>query len=1855
METFIMRYFGKEKASPETGRKTRAKHKDGGESWIKTHWVAISLFLITVFAVAIRTVFSYGLSAGSNFALSGSGSADHQHTIERILNGTFGLSDPTQNYPYGGKVSPVLIDVILAAFAWIATSAGVSVSTAAAGVLAFSAPIAAGITCILLFYLGREMFDEQIGVVSALFYAFFALPISSTVFSNGSTLGIVVMFFVLATYFMVKTMKAIDRTSPGIKSIKEKQVLVYTVLSGLTIGIIALSWDGFGAVIILVAVMMVAQAVFARMKKREFGAAFASYSLMLLIGLGISVPFYVMTDTFFLVFTGPLGIAVTAIVCMAVFYALRTKPKKISFLATLAVFAAIMIAVYFAAPWLYSDMVNGNRIFDSFVIASLMGSGNISISYMAAFYGWATVWMPIPIFVYMLYRHGKKDYSEAGLMIPLWILGMFVISWLSFNNAVIAGPAYAVAASACIVKLIRGVDMKGYFASIRGGGFKASVKKFLKPEPFLSLVCVVLLVIAPNAFLAADASTASNDEQSSRFFGGMSYTIRTEEVSPMGMIWDSALNEPKSGAVVTWFTDSSAANDRGGFVSVTSSNGEGAAAASHILLAEGSSGALAAMAVRLILADGTEKYSVAITDAGLTELSDFINDADKCRERIKKDPASFMGVKADVSDENAVYLASVDYITKNLDDAGISAFYNDVRGIRGDGGIAYVAVNAGMIPLAYNDGSSFSMMAEINDYVLDANGAASAFYTYGYYGIQYKPAMYETFLWRSLFGIGPEAGIYLPYDLAYGKVGAAAQPGLGLGGFEIVDWRVKYSPNEESSLTQGDWTYMNGYEAIAKQKAEGGLINYFSSVMLLKVSESGTHTDKTGTIIYGASDSKFKGAKVAVFEKDANGEYVQRSTTFADANGKYRVSVPTSGDYEIRVYTGTDRIAGGTYAGNVGADGNLSIDSATLEGEIVGASEVTEVTIKGQYSGIEENVDSDDSGKFTLTDLPPDVYTVYTGTVSNKIAEAKITAYPGVNSGIRLTPDEGTVKASVYDMYGVPLVKEVTVLSQDNGLEYKATSSSDGTVDIKVPARKDAVSYTGKYSVFVDGEFSSAAAVTVSKGSSASAKITVFDSVPTALSGTVTVMAPGYYSVMDSASAVPDGGNATFTITDGTSYTLKKAGTPETAPADMDSEFKLTGAENASGAVMTGTVTFYGDEGSTFSFAVTGGEASGKLPSGDYVMHLVGNDSSCRIKKETIKPGSNDIDGMRAEAGRKVTLSTVFLPTGARQQGVPFLNFEGDITVEGADLKIRGMTLADGKAVITVPDGKAVKFKGTALEDHAVDIPELTYDLDPGTDNVSKNWYLGNSDSGKLKKQDIAESSEKAWLLTSESSKVPSYTSEDGKFKDVTPGKYYLVQKNGDVYTFSMIQTFAGSNAVHTLEDTKIENMNRVTIVREDENSDVEVTPDPSNEDAESRLLKFDEEFYLMESGKSYLITETFDNKVSYDNIVASAGKTVNMPALAEKVVLTGYVGTPGKGTAEIGSPASLKGLTAEIEDGVYEFTLPKDVGDVTFVVDVETDIGDSTYSYTGTETVAIADENKTFNFEVDGNGTLVHEDDAVVLTADSMTLTAEGFTFNINVEHPEAMKKTYVVKAEGPWKLSKPTTILVDGLTGTLAVSGTVDASKVGDGNRDMKVSISDLSGTSVASCKVPDGFVAAKSDVNDVYISIAGQEGASPDAANSYEYMYAVTLKNDANYIMKAKLAVSEVPPGWVWKVSDSDGILLGDETAEIPVPGYDVTTVYVKLMKQDGAAEAIPSPAIEVTVTSDSGTPSVVGDTSLRPEPKEANLDSSVSASGDNLYDTGSKVQSTFWVLLTLTILVIVMIVWLGSRRGVFTRKK
>lgn len=1859
----------KQQNTSTVGRNVPIAVKDGEGSWIKKHWLSMTLLLLVVLTILVRTVFSYGMSAGDNFALSGAGAAEHKHTIESILMGTFGLSDPSLNYPYGGTlIQPPLVDIILAGFAWIITLFGVSVSTASAGVLAFSGPIAAAITVVLVYILGKEMFDRTIGIISALLFATLPLSIVMSVFSNGSGISVVLLFFVVAMLFVVKAIKKIERSERGIKTAFTKNVMKYTIPAGIMFAAIALSWNGFSTIIILLAFMMAAHAILLRMKNRDFGALLGAYTTMILLTILISLPYYVAAGLFTLVFTGPLLLSAISIVGVLIFYALRKKPKIQSFLITIIAIILVFVALYFVSPTLFNDLLLGNPIYETSLIASLLASQSISVSYMATFYGWATVWMPFVIITYMLYRFGKKNHSDSKLMTALWISGLFILSWLSYDNAVMAGVMYAIAAAAVLVTLYRYIEMTSYFQSIKGGGFKASLKKFLKPEPFISLIAVLFLVIAPNAMLLADASTSSNsdNEVSAGYLGGIGYTVDTDDYNPMNMIWDEYSGKDKEGALVTWFQDSSTAVDRGNFTSVTSNSGQGASAASNIILAKGSSGALAAMALRMIMGEGIEKYqnNINIDMAVLTGVQNIINDPAGAKFKVLNNPDVYPGVSADINDENAIYLVAVEYITNELTETEVYDFYDGIRK-ESDGAIAYIALNAGMIPLIQRDGSNFSTIAYLNDYKLDSNGAAKKYFTYGYNGVNYTDSMFESFLWKSLFGINEAAAVSsnMAMDLVFSDGTLKAQPGLGLTGFDVDCWYVKYNPNDDATLSDDGWALMDAYEAIAKQKTDGGLINYFSSIVMMKVVDSDSIASKSGKITYGTES--LEGAKVAVFEKDGNGMFVQRSTSFTDEDGNYSVKVPAvSTDYQIRVYTSTNKTVGGTYVGTItDSNGNYILTPSTIHGIVEGYTNGVTLTAVGTFSGINVDV-SLIAGSYTFLNLPSDQYTITAKLGAKTIDTKKFTIYPGDNYGADFELS-GELIVTVKDMYGAPVSPSVTVFveSKLNGAIY-VMNTTDGVAKFNVMSTVKDIANSGEYIVYVKDKISTSNSVKVSGTAVTKTDLTIYNTAEiTGLTGDVIVMAPGYSSSGTAGNVnLPNIGDSTFT--------LLYDGNVQTFSNDMLSgieipivDFTAT-LKSASDKPIAGTVTFFGNDVSTEGLTMTysageNGIISAMLPEGEYVAYAVGNDGSCSIT-EVVVADSGTTD-LTTDDGRKLTVTLSFSSGVDGSKGLAFRQVQVDVEVEtGVTKTIFGMTDSKGKAIITIPDNKAAtvsiaaesagEVTWSAVVNKEVTSGETDVSMSPLTTFVAKPMITGTGTSN-------------TWLLKS----LTSTPIELSVPKEVTPGTYFCVEENDPgVYTYSKVNIYAGQTNMFIQPDTKVEALSLVN-VETPNGATVTVEADPFNEDAVYYKINLpSSDNYLLESSNSYQFKAVKGDQISYTNYIGDDSDPAPFD-LKDKVTLKGYVGVDGDGTVSV-TIGTLKLFTG-VKDGMYEVDVPAVDDTAVIVVDVNSKpsgaVGEC--NYTGTTDVellvASAGTEITKDMQVTGDGGLIAVTDKLTVNVNNVSSTGIGtFKFKLTAKPADDANatKTYAVKAVGPWQLYKAYTVTVVGSTSEdIEVKGIFDHTVIGDGNREMKVSLVDLTGVTKATGEITNGYVIPENLINTVKMMIAGETGASPDAVNDYEYLYAVTIRNDANYLMNAVLTVTGAVPG-SFIISDVNGRTMDpmdpmDPKDPFPLAGKADTTLYIKLMKIDN--EAIPDITVSanITTTALGMTPDPSGNAVQTLVPKVMELDSSLSIDGNNVYNEGSAPQTAFWVLLLMSVVMIVLVFWLGSKRGVFTRRK
>ncbi|MDR1690322.1 MAG: hypothetical protein LBR42_00575, partial [Candidatus Methanoplasma sp.] len=1678
-----MRKFGIRSAKPSTDGGFLPTSDDGQETWFRREWRLITLLAIMIVAFVIRFIFAYGVSAGSDFALSGgTGASSHVHIIESLLNGSFAFMDPALNYPYGSvNIYPPLMDVILAGVAGVVSMFGVSAGTAAAGTLAFSAPIFAALTCWPVYLIGRKMFnDEKIGLLSALLYAFFALMIMTTAFSNGTEYAFIGFLLAFMIYFILKALEDCDRVQPsGVKAMFENRAALKSMLiAGILFAMIALSWNQFRIILLALVFFMVAQALIDRFRSKEMMPSIAIYSAVILLGVLMPAPYYLVAGLWDQIFSGPFVLAVMAVALTVLFGKTAGRPWVLMIPVILIIAAGVLAVLYFAAGDLFAAVVNGNSVYTSGLMSDLAsGTTRTSISSMAAFFGWITVWMPLIMFLYMVYKYRRNMDSRKYTFTMWWLLAMFCMGWYSSSYAAVAGTGFAVGSAAVILMIIRTVDLKSYFADMRGNGIKYALKKTLKPIPLATTIALVALILAPNLVYAADASIPTNSEGDG-YFGGLGYTVMTDDTSYINKMWSEYSGVEKDGALVTWLGYSTNAVSHGGFDSITDPYGGGASAMAAILLANSGPAATAAMAIRLLLANDPSSFQSAIRDAGLDydKIKGYIDDPSSAVKEVKDDTKTYSGVSPNVTEENALYFVLTNYMTSTIPESGVNTLYDRICDISGES-IRYVSVDRSMLPLYYNDGSYFSNTAYLGSYVTDSYGAISKYFTYnqstGY--ATYNAALYDTFFWRSLIGMTPaEAGQtssteYLnALSLSDGKI--KANPGYGLANYKIAYWHIYYNPDSNATGTSEGWVEMDAFEAIALQNEKGGLINYLNGVVMMEYDSSIT-TGVSGTVNY-VSESGTTGAKgiqISVFAKteyDTSGiaGYVKKSTVFTKDDGTYTISVPVGTEYYVVFSAGSKTMATGsiieTRWNNVNEP--LNISATSLSGNVTVGTETYKeevfVMMEGDASGKKYQA-SVSNGNFTFNNIIPDVYTITVYSPSGTtINSAKVTVNAGANSGYQISATSGTITATVTDDVGANAANGTRIIAQDTttGAIFSGTVDAGQAKISVVPSTYVVYATEGKTSV-------SNPTATVSNNGSRTVSLTVYDSKNISVSGApsgslISIMSFGFLSSSSTSNtfAVPtNGGNSSesytaYAVRNGKVYHGITTGSSIALTESTGYNVKGVLKDNK-GDAMSGTVSFIDmSSGETFIFSSNEkGEFNAMLPAGTYARYVFGG-TSASISEEVIS-GDKDMGNVSTSQSRTLTMTVNYNTniSSSSTRGIAFVDVTMKMSISNTEYKIVTKTDSSGRAAFIVPQGYGATMTSPGFENTKFKMVAQSTEMSGTSGNTSNTWNLASSKSSTsesfVKQVSVSNGVPAEITLYNDSSAKYTVSSSTA----VIPGQYTAVIKGstGQYYN-GTIYVYPGKGGNLNIEATNI-----VKVELNASTSD-QITVTPTDEELGDYFVDPDNSLiYYLERGKSFYFkavsgSEGSNEQIAYASVTnITSAATLNLANKADKAVIKGYVGVVADG--ELKATYGSVTVPFSISRGAFEMTVPKGVA-LSLSAELTKTIGSMEYRYTGSTTVSadkVVDE-ATVHFPVATQSSV----STLSLSGDSFNFADGRGTFNLRVENKGDFAVTYTIKAGSAWVLDKEYTINVGAKSSaTVAISGSYDPALVGAGNENL------------------------------------------------------------------------------------------------------------------------------------------------------------------------------------------------------------
>ena len=1814
-----MRKFGKESTAPAEG-----DDRTSGFGWLQNH-CALVVIAIAVLALVLRTVFVYGVSAADNFALSGGIDAQyHLHVVESMLNGSYIMAaDAAVNYPVGGlNVHPPLYDFIAMAIA--------SFSSASFG-LAVLAPIFGTLTVFPVYFLAKELKDEKVGVIAALIYALMALPISASVFSNGTEYTFAAFLFTVFCLFLVKVVRKVNDDELAIKEI---------VLAGIMLGVIALAWNGVRAFFVMLILIMVIQIVLDRFNNKDFKVPLFTYSLVLIIGLAIGAAYYIPAGLWDAVFSGTVLITVIAVAFGFIFKALETKPWIFTIPGLVLAFAVISIALFFAAPQLCSAMLIGNTVYTNEIFNSLASLG-VSLSQMASYYGWLLMWMPIILGIYQLYKYAMKERTHRKLAYTMWLIIPWLFAWGSYGAAVAMGCVFAISSAIIIVKVLTKADLKAYWTSMRNAGFPGFFRKMIKPLPFISVIVAVCLVIVPGCIYAVDAGISSNEDYGYFAYGNTSFTVQAGDDYPYSYIYDDLERMDGIGAVVTWieYADGVAAS---GYPAVNHYNGEGASAVAHLYLSNGSAGATAAQLVRLMYANTDISFASAF--GSYSEICDvvtgYIAEPKTAVEAVLADTSVYGNINSDIKAENAIYFASIHEITENMSTADIMRTYESAMSLTGDR-IGYYVVDGSMLPLVYGDGDSLSTIAEFAGYSTDSYGAATQFYSLITYYSNYYPAMatdalYDTFLWKAL--IGPSAtdladtnSFSLLADLSASDGKIKAMPGSGLAGYTIASWFIKYNPDARATTSSDGWEYKTYEEAMDLQAKNGGVVNYLSSIILYQYVGVGSSTmsakvvDDSGVGIPGIT------VEVSSFNSVYGANTVYSETT-TGSDGTFTAQVP-SGVYTLTYKSGNVKLES-TVEGGIVTIKNAKFAANIFVGDAVDRETNYMYILKKDSkqifiqceSGVCNSDNAVDSNGDSVRIVPGSYTYELRDSTAATVGSGSVTLYAGENPSLRISPTNYKLTATVTDFFGNSVASgKMVATNSDNG-EAFAFDVVNGEGVVYLPNASYTVSMTDGYVTL------NTTSLTMSQDRTVSVTAYPADLMNVNESDVILSVNGGGFS-----SAVVGGKAYVPTSIGATTYAYTVYG------ADANSVYygvytgsnvnvtKAT-AYKVSGSIGTsGMVDFILGEAVFSAVASSAGSFEMMLPSGSYIVYAHTDDGKVYIGKETIS-GDVALERFDMSSGRTVDVTYNYDSSSSKGQvGLPFAVTKLVFTYESQVYTLTGITGTDGSVSFVIPKDAtdaAVGINGGSINNKCFKSSSLNATIDDGSENVKKTITIGSDDvlvqtvTANYQMTLTPYGGEEEIAFNRSAQLAPgSYTAEI----NATTGHYF----KGVVYVYPGQTTFSGLNVidVYGVEITK-RDIDELTITGDKTHNNYN--------GGDVYYFEYDCDYYLESSCAS-------TGYINHGFVSVPAGTTgpskIDMSTRALVKVVDGYVGAAGNGT--VVACYDNARVEAEVDNGAFTMELPNDVKDVTFFAEVTKEVNGNKYGFSGSATVKDIDSGIVNIPVVSASGVVDYTKDSL----DAFILNAEfnsgKATISIRIFNNTDTAKAYAVTAGPAWNLDQAAQVTIAANTAdVVTVNGSYDPQGTGIGSMGMSVIVSDFNGSDSITLNIVDGFV-AESAAN-VTMKTAS-ESDNKDKLSGSEYMYALTFVNSGDAVLMPINAT--VASGYSVKLMNADGSVIRDADAMFVIPAQSSAVIYAKVMSLSGNMSVAPS----VTIHSDA----VGGGRTINASSITVEVDS-MTVSGDTVVDEKSGVPMGVWFIFGVCILLLVLIVWMGSKRGVFSRK-
>jgi len=727
------------------------------------------LVLAVIFGLAwfLRSYFAWGLAA-PNGILSGGSDSFYYERIVRYgwETGHHIVFDPLLNYPTG-LVNPrppmfawftIVVGSLFAPFTadgWSAVSAVFLLSTSFWGAL----------TIFPTYLLARDAFGRRAGIIAAFLLAVLPAHLQRSPATNADHDSFILFFVVTGFYFFLKALEGLNEKKwvatwswkerkavvAGLREfvVNNRSPLLYSMLSGWCMSMLALTWQGWAYAPVIVLVYFLFQIFVHRLRNQDTLGITACFAVAQGLPLLIAAPFYFPFGYVGTWYDVPAYLFLVALVLGIAFSVTRDLPWALVTPTIIGLVGAGFIVLSIVNPAVAARFLSGagyfvrSKAYDTIAEAQAPGLSQAILSFGVASYYFSLVGLALMALQFATGKNTRPYYLFA----LVWSFAAIFMSMAAARFIFNAAPAFVVTAAYVIVRLFEYLNFEGAartFLSVHGGRFGA-FRKSVKIGHILGAPVIVLLIITPNVFYATDAAIPYESKKAydqalyeatpeilrppgyarvadgggTFYLGAFGFSLPLEHdfrhYYPEAWDWlasqDADVTPGERPAFLSWWDYGFEAIDKGQHPSVADNFLDGYHLAGNFIAAQGEAEGIAYLTARLI--EGDYRKSPGLSGGMRTLLASHGLDADLISESIRDarpyfddilaDPIRYGKRDSDLQPTNAMYIIIKTNLLERLPTADQQAgFYREVRELTGKS-IRYFAVDSRLFP---SDGES---------------------------------------------------------------------------------------------------------------------------------------------------------------------------------------------------------------------------------------------------------------------------------------------------------------------------------------------------------------------------------------------------------------------------------------------------------------------------------------------------------------------------------------------------------------------------------------------------------------------------------------------------------------------------------------------------------------------------------------------------------------------------------------------------------------------------------------------------------------------------------------------------------------------------------------------------------------------------------------------------------------------------------------------------------------------------------------------------------------------------------------------------------------------------------------------